>query len=421
MYNNIIQFISNLFLMLQIVKDLIKYKLSLIKYNLMIITICEKLRQNNILYVKFIQWNIQEYCNIDEELKQYFSKFSSNVPYTDKDIDYKLINSIETYFNNKLIFNNNYIPINSGTTALVFKGKLNEKPVAIKILRKNIFKEINIGIKNISNIMNKIIFILSFFYEITNNLNSLINDNTKLLLSQCDLLNEVKNIDKFKKSLGYFNKNIIIPHVYCEFTEFSKNIIVMDFLEGKTVNEYKEKDIYYYGDIITKLIINSYLIFKVVHADLHTGNIMILDKEKSVGIIDFGIIIELNSKQSNHIFNLFISLANSNINLMMKSLTNILITKGSNILKIEEILKDPIEIIKNDLFHKKKKLSINNLIKVIRIIVSKINGNVHIDPHASNILLSLISSLNTIDKITKEQYGVGDIISNHLSTDTFFD
>jgi predicted unusual protein kinase regulating ubiquinone biosynthesis (AarF/ABC1/UbiB family) len=423
MNNNINNFIYFFFLGLKIIREIIKYKLSLINYNLMIINICEDLRKNNILYVKIVQWNIQDYCNIDEELKQYFNKFGSNVPYTKKDIDFDLINKIQLHFNNILKFENNFSPINSGTTSLVFKGKLNEKQVAIKILRKNIFNEINFGIENLVFIMNIIIYFLSFFYnDLNNNFISLIYNNKNLLLSQCDLLNEVKNIDLFKKTIGCFpNGNIIIPHIYNEFTEFSNNIVVMDFLNGKTVSDFNNSDLIKYNLIVQDVILNSYLLYKVVHADLHTGNIILLDNCK-VGIIDFGMIIKISSYQSNNIFKLFLSLANSDVNLLMKSIACILYSQNSDLSKIQIIIKDAIELIKADLLNKNKKLCINNIIKVIRIILIKINNNnkININSEASHILLSLISSLNTID-IFASRSGLGNTIGKYLSSDTFFD
>jgi ubiquinone biosynthesis protein len=382
----------------------------------MIINICEELRKTNVLYVKFLQWNIQDYCNIDDELKQYFYKFSSNVPYSNSDIDYHLINEIHTKFKNRIIFGES--PINSGTTALVFKGNMDGKSVAIKILRKNIYEQINLGIDNIQSFLTKAIYFLSFFYKCNINLKSLVNNNKQLLLDQCNLLNEIKNIDLFKKKL-FHSHSIVIPHVYKEFTEFSNNIIVMDFLDGENIQDIKTEKMYKYRASVQNFILNSYILFKVIHCDLHIGNIILLDNNQ-VGIIDFGMIIEISSTQSNNILKFFLSLANSNVKLLIISITNILINNNNDIAKIQCIIKEPLKTIETDLFNTEKKVCINKLIRTIRIILTKINGISEINPKASHILLSIISSIKTLDKFSGGS-GLADAIKKHLDTDNFFD
>jgi len=416
MYPNIFDFISTVFLAINILKEFIKYQLLFTKYNNMIINICEELRKKNILYVKIIQWNIQDYCNIDNELKQYFYKFSNNVPYTNKDIDYKVINQVQTHFNGRLVFEG--IPINSGTTALIFKGNMEGKTVAIKILRKNIYQQITLGIDNIQTILNRSIYILSFFYKINKNLNSLIKNNKQLLLDQCNFINEIKNMELFAAKVVSY-PNIVIPRVYKEFTEFNNKLIVMDYLDGHHINDVSIDKVHEYNLVVHQFILNSYFLFKVIHADLHAGNLILLDNNK-VGIIDFGIIVEINNKQCNNIFQLFIGLANTNINMIKKTITNLLLLNESDFDKIKNIIDEPLEMIRPNLFNKKEKICVKNLIKAIRLIITKLDGNINIHPSASQILLSLISSIHTLEKFSKCAT-LTDTIKKHLSSNTFFE
>ena len=80
------------------------------------------------------QYNIKD----NHELQNYFKHFSSNVPYTLCELQYSisLLNNAVEYAksrNEDMVIENDFKPINSGTVALVFKGKLNNTPIVIKI------------------------------------------------------------------------------------------------------------------------------------------------------------------------------------------------------------------------------------------------------------------------------------------------
>lgn len=409
-------FTSNLSLSYIIISELIKYKLSFITYNNAIINICEKIIKVNVLYVKVVQWNIQDYFNIDDELKLYLYKFNANAPYSDDDVDYNCINKLEMHFKDRLIFDKT--PVNSGTTSIIFKGNFNGKPVAIKVLKKNIYEKIDNGLENITNLLYTITYILSFFYKTNTNLHSLLTNNKKLLLKQCDFLNENKNLEIFKNK-HIANPDIVIPNVYAEFTEFDNNVIVMDYLDGRNLNYEKKEQLEPYKQQIKDLIINSYYFFKVIHADLHAGNIILLDDNK-VGIIDFGIIVELTNNQCNHIFKFFLSLNLCDMTMFKKSLVNLLLKNKNDAEKIEDIVREPLDIVKDNIFSKKSKACVKSIVKALQLIIIKIDGSVDVDPGVSYILLSFISCIHILEKLDDEK-GLGNLIKNHLNVDDFFD
>ena len=126
----------------------IRYKLKLDVYNYSVINICNSLISHSYIFIKIIQWGIQNVydLNFNDELKQYFNTFSNNVPYTnfEQEVAILCINNTVEYAstcNDKLVIENNYIPINSGSVALVYKACLNDKPVVVKVLRHNIKKK----------------------------------------------------------------------------------------------------------------------------------------------------------------------------------------------------------------------------------------------------------------------------------------
>ena len=95
----------------------------------------------NIFYTKLIQW-ISDNNVHNEEISNYIKIFTNNVKYNQSDIDYKSLLELNLIAHNngdKLVITD-LIPINSGTISLVFKGLLNDKPIVIKLLRKDINK-----------------------------------------------------------------------------------------------------------------------------------------------------------------------------------------------------------------------------------------------------------------------------------------
>ena len=122
-----------------------------------------------------------------------------------------------------LIIENNYSPTNSGTVALVYKARLNGKPIIIKILRKNIYKTIETGINNLITVISLLNFISSFFYDTNPSLLTIIKRNSKMLLEQTDLQQEIRNNDIFQPITNRYN--IVVPYVYKEFNTISNNII----------------------------------------------------------------------------------------------------------------------------------------------------------------------------------------------------
>jgi len=312
----------------------IKYKIGLISYIDLIKEVCTKLSKINIIYAKMLQWDI--FKNIlpsNNEIQDYFTWFNSNVPYTEKDINYEILNNINLYVKNTnqtLVFENNFRPINSGTVALVFKAKLNGNMVAIKILRKDIHKYIEEGINSIVTIITVFSFFISLFYNVnSSSLLNVIKVNTKLLLEQTNLKDEILYNEKFQKiSKSY---KIIIPKIYTEFNSISNEIIVMDFLDGipPSVNE---NNFLKHATSLSRFMIDSYLIHKLIHSDLHTGNIICL--ENGIGIIDFGLVISITEKEADYISDFIFSIKNKNFKRLVKSLAKIVF--GDDIIMIKK-------------------------------------------------------------------------------------
>ncbi len=125
---------------------------------------------------------------------------------------------------------------------------------------------------------------------------------------ELNFLIEAGYIEKF---YNFFEKNdgIIIPKIYREFT--TKNLIVMQHIQGKKLRELTQKELKNKRKNIAETLVNSCLkqIFEIgtFHADLHPGN-LILTKNNKIALIDFGIIGTLTEDIKSKGTNLYISL-----------------------------------------------------------------------------------------------------------------
>ena len=174
--------------------------------------------------------------------------------------------------------------VGSGSIAQVYKIqdiKTNEF-YAMKVIHPD-------AIKN----FNKIKFYLKIIFTIfkfSNIVPTDLNNFLKQFRQQLDLVNESNNILKFSEL--YKNDNLfIIPELY----KFSENIIIMDYIEGKSIETININIQHYrYNMIISIFMYNNLFINKFNHGDLHNYNWKIADEK--VVIYDFGLCWEFNDR-----------------------------------------------------------------------------------------------------------------------------
>lgn len=278
-------------------------------YNEFIMNTADGLSKENIFYGKMFQCISVNTSLTDEHLSKYLLKYTNNVKYTNEDIDYYAIRDLKYFSDNK-----NYdmkslkdiVPVNSGLISLIYRVKLNNEEVIIKLKRKNILKKFNEAFDNISFLIN-----LTRHIKSINRLNihRIFYENKKLLLEQLDFTKEVENIKLFQRKYKNVN-HIIIPKVYEEFTNVNENVIVMEYIDGKDISELtiKEKDIY--STMFVNFALKSFLFDGIYHADMHPGNIIFvsdhLNQSYKLGVIDYGLIGKLSREEQN-LFYLFVS------------------------------------------------------------------------------------------------------------------
>ena len=170
-------------------------------------------------------------------------------------------------------------PIASGSIGQVYKIKdKNNKIYAMKCLHPNVDSQINRWEKTLK-LLSLIPFVRNKLqYYLPININTFVID----FKFQVNLSNEANNLLTFN-NIYKDTKYIIIPELF----NFSKNIIIMSYEDGKyfsdsSVSDYLKQKIMILFRIFTK---NNELITNFMHGDLHKGNWRIRIDKTNVYIV----------------------------------------------------------------------------------------------------------------------------------------
>jgi len=394
--------------------NIVKYILRFTTFEDAVISLCNSLTKKNYIFTKVIQWGIQEVYHDDningnhsnrvngnDTLKNYFSIFSSNVPYTQYELEYSIsfIKNVIQYMllrNDELVIENDYVPINSGSVALVFKARLNDTPVVVKMLRPNIKNKIKEDIDVILECFDNIFIKNLIWVYIKINFKNFIINNIENLLNQCNFKDEVKHMLLFKNNLKN-KKNIVIPYVYTHYTETFNDIIIMEFFDGHIAKNLPQNKLKNYLEPLQSFFFDSLYRYNILHGDFHLGNIIVMNDGNKIGIIDFGIVYFLTDEFSNSLFDMmFLSLKTDNNMKNFYSILNIIIrlicSNQSQHEKIFENLRQDKEFnfILSNIFS-----SNGGIVKIINRIISL--ENIEINQNAYKLMLSSVSGLQTIE------------------------
>lgn len=280
----------------------INYLRGSLVYDDYVINILKELAELNITFAKIFQWSFinkrQKNYYITDKIYDFVKTYTTDSPYKTSDINYNKI--LQIYVKSKELGEqfelDSLVPINSGTISLIFKGKINNKPIAIKLLRNNIESELEKGLYFLGNIG----YLLSFIpYVNILMIDKIIEENKQNFYDQKNFANEIDNIqlfyNKFKKS-----KICVCPNVYPQYTHKIKDIIIMDYIDGKKIYELTDDEKQKFVLPLIKFFKNSIFYKNILHCDLHSGNVLFITEKKNesitykIGVIDMGMIINLS-------------------------------------------------------------------------------------------------------------------------------
>ena len=240
-------------------------------YHVFISNLAKQLSTINILFVKVFQAFALNNHIIDEEMNNELLKYTDHAPWDSRDVSWDTIHHLEKEY--QLIFHD-YEPINSGMISLVFKAteeKTGELFI-LKMKRRGIEVKINEAIENLLFLVD----VCSVFPMIKRlDLKTIITKNTQVIRKQCDFLMEVNQMNHMTENCKGL-KYVKIPKVYPEVTCFHPNVIMMEYIDGKTIDQINSSDHTKYAELVIKFGIVTLLLHGDTHGDLHSGNILFL-------------------------------------------------------------------------------------------------------------------------------------------------
>ncbi len=172
----------------------------------------------------------------------------------------------------------------------------------------------------------------------------ILSEIQKSVLAECDFLQESENIEIFSNFLHRTGSNrVVVPKVYPEVT--TKRVLTMERFFGISLTD--RKGLMQYADDPAESIgaafetwFKSITQCTLFHADLHAGNILLLQDGK-VGFIDFGIVSSISHKTRSGMKSLIQAMMCNDFHLMAKSMIMIGLTgKRVNRFQLEEDLKN---------------------------------------------------------------------------------
>ncbi len=284
--------------------EFMKY-LALRDYETFVHNIAKKLANENILYIKLFQ---ALSLNETSELNKALMNYTDNAPYTENDVNIPLLTKV---IHENDLTGDIYSPINSGMISLVYKMKRNidGKDVVLKVKRNYIERRLNQS-------MNEVFFFLKLlsFLPIpilnTFDAHKTIKTNIDFIYTQLDFAQEVKNMQQMKENCRHMSY-IVVPEVYEEITRNYEDVILMEYLSGKSIENVEPDDYNHYSKLVTKFGFATMLIHGFTHADLHAGNILFIkdgDIDYKLGILDFGIMITIENSFKNACANLLVDI-----------------------------------------------------------------------------------------------------------------
>lgn len=203
-------------------------------------------------------------------------------------------------------------PIACGSIAQVYKGVLEGKPVAVKILRPNLIDTINIDLSIMDDfkpVVKKVLGIGRNF-----DIDAFLLEIREMLTREVDLRIEAVNIRRFEDNFKNV-KNVAVPEIYPDYC--SANVLTMEFIQGTQIKDIIDMPVPQskkseYTRTITRSYLKQVYIDGFYHADPHGGN-MLVEEDDTIAFIDFGAVGSIDDELKRNMLEFYYAINNRDV------------------------------------------------------------------------------------------------------------
>ncbi|HXK50872.1 MAG TPA: AarF/ABC1/UbiB kinase family protein, partial [Clostridiales bacterium] len=259
----------------------------------------EKIQKMGLLAVKIGQVHALRIDFLEENTCIELSKlYRANTPIRSEDALKNIDRSKFSFIDEK--------PLATASVGQVYRAKLiSGEDVVIKIIKSDFKKKFEKDVKAVKRLFKFVIFFYPKLARVFDPIGILehIEDYT---LRELNLLNEIEGHEILRKNYEenkylYDLSMMSFPKIYKEMS--SENILISEYIPGKTFDEILDKDIKY-EDLLLLFKIHGFFMFNIgtFHGDIHPGNLMLccgkiyfvdtgaigyVSKRLSHGLLDF--------------------------------------------------------------------------------------------------------------------------------------
>ena len=198
-------------------------------------------------------------------------------------------------------------PLAAASTAQVHRATLpTGKLVVVKVQRPNIRHHVKADLGIMRNAVRVMARRSGWARDL--NLVGMLDEFAASVLRELDYGNEAYNVFRFDKNLSAL-PGIRIPTVYQEYS--TTRVITMDLMPGVKITDLAAIDAAgldraLLTDNVVRCVVKQLLVDGFFHGDPHPGNLLVDLETGTVGLIDCGMIGELDVMQRINLINLFI-------------------------------------------------------------------------------------------------------------------
>ena len=277
-------------------------------WNRFLTYVFQRLTKHNVLFVKLFQ-ALSSNNFVSKQTLEIFKSFTNSAQFYEHEVDYQLLDQVVEKYKIQLYDTK---PINSGMISVVFKGRIEDKDVVVKMKRIDIYNRLQWGYKEFGYLYKFAFWVLWIFgkHELLDTIASFV-ESEDYILTQCEFKDEIYAMQTMRSELEEYAEigtitnidKIVVPMIYNvpEETEY----IVMEFLDGRSVFELEDDEKLEYLEIA--VVMTTFpLVSTIQHTDLHPGNVIFMNVNgvKKIGVIDFGMFVVNTPKIQNALFGL---------------------------------------------------------------------------------------------------------------------